>query len=101
MKVSSRELNNGVIAFLGFGVDKFPHEHREKLITEFGAGKAGVIESEIISLLNESNQIPIDWTRHSLASAGSYVIERIREVHPELSERALNAIAWKFTFDWR
>jgi hypothetical protein len=55
----------------------------------------------VTALIIEASRTCIDWTEHSLASAGETVIERIRKVHPELSDSALRAIAWKFTFEWR
>lgn len=101
MKMSVNELNRGIVCFLGFGVDKFPHAHKAELIAEFGIDKAQVVEREVVALINEANQIPIDWEVHSLSSAGGVVMERLKESHPKLSEPALCAIAWKVTFDWR
>jgi len=80
---------------------KFPHEHKDNLVSELGTDKAQVVEQEIAALINEINQHPIDWTEHSLVSAGELVIKTMAERHPELSDAALRALAWKFTFDWR
>lgn len=101
MKVSVNELEKGIVFYLGFGVDKFPNEHKDNLTVVFGKEKSDIIEREALSLIREANQIPIDWTVYSLSSVGEKVIFELGKRHPELSELVLRAIAWKFTFDWR
>jgi hypothetical protein len=101
MNVKIVELNDGIIKYLGYGVDKFPCAHIEKLIDEFGHEKGAYIECQVIALLCEANNVVIDWSKNSLSSAGREVANYLHEKHPELSEMSLHAIAWKFTFDWR
>ena len=51
--------------------------------------------------LDETGKIAADWSTHSLESAGEMVRTDTHTRHPGLSDAALRALAWKFTFDWR
>jgi predicted NAD/FAD-dependent oxidoreductase len=59
------------------------------------------MERAVKSLFDEVNQISIDWSKHTLVSAGENVFNTMRALHPELSDSAIRALAWKFTFEWR
>jgi len=101
MNVSPSDLSEGIVLYLGFGKERSPCEDSVGLVAEFGKEKASFIENKIVGLINEANSIQINWDVNSLSSAGKEVHELIRRNHPQLSEQALRAIEWKFTFDWR
>jgi hypothetical protein len=57
--------------------------------------------AQIESLLGEMNRLQVDWSRHSLASGAAAVRIEMSTRHPSLSATALDALAWKFTYDWK
>lgn len=101
MNISPSDLSQGIVLYLGFGKERSPREDSVGLIAEFGKEKASFMERQIVDLINEVNSIPINWDVNSLSSAGKEIHEVIRQNHPQLSEQALRAMEWKFTFDWR
>ena len=57
--------------------------------------------SQVVALVDEVGEIPVEWSQHSLVSAGDMVRTEMHARHPDLSDAALRALAWKFTFNWR
>ncbi len=101
MTISSGDLSRAVIVFLGFGVAPSPRRDRAMLLEEFGAERSSELEMAVASLLEEVGSIDVDWSTHSLQSAGEMVRAELRARHPELSESAFRALEWDFTYSWR
>ncbi|HET6246294.1 MAG TPA: hypothetical protein VFE47_01245 [Tepidisphaeraceae bacterium] len=100
MQTNVDELSNAVVLFLGFGSASSPRMDNEGLIQAFG--KAGLrLESQVLSLIDEVSKFKVDWSKDSLESAGHMIHDEMHRRHPRLSNDALRALAWKFTFDWR
>jgi hypothetical protein len=101
MQNPNSELSNAVILFLGFGSALTPREDHARLVQAFGTTQGAAIESQVAALVNEVGKIQVDWSKHSLESARDIVRSEMHARHPGLSDAALRALAWKFTFDWR
>jgi hypothetical protein len=101
MQNKTNELSDAVVLFLGFGSASSPRRDHARLVQEFGATEAAALESLVVSLLEEVGKIQVDWSAHSLESAGEMARTEMHTRHPDLSDTALRALAWKFTFDWR
>jgi hypothetical protein len=86
---------------LGFGEAPSPRRNREKLAIAFGPQRAGEMERAVEAILDELGKITVDWHQHSLESAGDMVYQEMHRRHPGLSDAALRAMRWKFTFDRR
>ena len=95
------DLSQAVVLFLGHGVALSPACNGAKLIEVFGQEKGESLLSDVLKLANEASQIPIDWAITSLDAAGIAVQGEMHNRHPYLDSKALDALAWKFTFDWR
>ena len=95
------DLSRAVVLYLGFGSAPSPQANGSTLTREFGAERGAELLERVVDLLDEVREIQIDWPIHSLASAGDAACDSMRGRHPELSEEALRALGWKFTFDWR
>ena len=101
MNNMNNDLSEAVILCLGYGVAMSPIFNGAKLIEVFGKQKGESLQSEVLKLAEEATQIPIDWAVTSLDAAGIEVRKKMHKRHPYLNSKALDAIAWKFTFDWR
>ena len=79
------------------------HHHVENMPDLFRSSRYPklLLESQVVSLLEEVGRIQVDWSAHSLESAGEMARTEMHTRHPDLSDTALRALAWKFTFDWR
>jgi hypothetical protein len=101
MNLKSSDVSDAVVLYLGHGTASHPQLDSRALMERFGDRRAVELEAAIGSLLNEAGRINVDWSSHTLESAGDLVVAEMRRRHPALTARALAAIAWKFTFDWR
>jgi hypothetical protein len=95
------DLSEAVVLFIGFRSYPMPFSDPARVIQKFGAVRGAELATEVESLLVEQRKIPVDWSRHSLTSAGDMARDYMRARHPELSDEALTALRWKFTYDWK
>jgi hypothetical protein len=95
------DLSRSVVLFLGAGVAPFPGQNQARLVKEFGRIRGEQLASEVVSLLQELGKIEVDWSVHTYDSACKMTREQMHLCHPELSEEALNALEWKFSYEWR
>jgi hypothetical protein len=97
----NNDLSQAVVLCLGYGVALSPICDGVKLIETYGKQKGESLLSDVLKLADETSQISIDWASTSLDAAGIAVHTEMHNRHPYLDSQALDAIAWKFTFDWR
>lgn len=95
------DVSQAVVLYLGFRRAPSPREDGAKLVQEFGATKGAELESQVRSLVEELGKINVDWSRYSWESATKMARDRMEANHPDLSDDALEALAWKIAFDWR
>lgn len=98
---TSDSLNKAIPLFIGFGETFAPDRDASRLIREFGATEAALLEAKVHAILDELANIPVDWSKHTLLSAEQDVLAQMHARHPDLSETALRALGWDFTFFWR
>ena len=98
---AASDISEAVVLYLGFGSTSTPGRNRHKLAQRFGVSKGALLESEVASLLDELGRININWSTQSLEAAGEMVYADMHLHHPELTETALRALRWEFTWNWR
>lgn len=101
MTSNRNDLSRAVVLCLGYGVSLSPICDGAKLVEIYGQRKGMELLNDVRTLTKEATQFPIDWANSSLAAAGMAVHAEMHNRHPDLDINALDAIAWKFTFDWR
>jgi hypothetical protein len=88
----------GIITFLGFGESVSPRYDRERVVEIFGHE----LLEKVLLVLGEAERVEVNWSNNlTLADAGTLVRCEMQRRHPELNDLALDAIAWKYTYDWR
>jgi len=100
MNIHDENLSAAIVLYTAYGTALSPRQDREALPDAFGPLGNNLL-AEVEAILEEATTMPVDWHNHSLVSAGKMVRAKMHEMHPNLSAEALNAIEWKFTFDWR
>lgn len=87
-----------IVIFLGFGESVSPRYDRDKVIEIFGHE----LLEKVLLVLGEAERVEVKWSNNlTLADAGALVRSEMQRRHPEFNDVALDAIAWKYTFDWR
>lgn len=95
------ELSHAVSLCLGYGVAQFPTLDSAKLVQFYGPRKGMDLFEKVVALTNEASLIDIDWSNVDLESAGRVIRAEMGIRYPALAIQALDAMAWKFTYDWR
>jgi hypothetical protein len=91
-------LSRAVVLFLGFGSSSFPKRDSDRLVKDFGSTEGTAMDTRVRALIDESDRIEFDWSKHSLGSAADEAGRILHERHPELSDEAIGALGWRFGF---
>jgi len=95
------ELSAGLLAYLQKGVAASPRADEAACAASATIREPDVLLAEVKGLVRESLSVPVDWDSMSPGDAGHHVVAEMAKRHPELSQDALEALAWNFTFAWR
>lgn len=91
------ELSEAVRIYLGSGTASWPQTNTDELVQQFGE-RANQLTQQIDAILNEAGQFQPDWDETDLA-AGSRLLEKhLRARRPELSDEAIKAVAWAWSY---
>lgn len=101
MNTENDELSEAIVLYTGWRQRPAPMVDESKVVDRFGLPGAPALLEKIRAIFEVVGAMPVDWSVHTLASAGEVVRSHVRAKYPCLSEDALRAVAWKFTFDWR
>ena len=103
------QLSEGVLAYLQARTAASPRTDEGAVLAladdgtraaDGGADGAALL-AEVKAVVGESLAVTVDWNALSLGDAGRYAAAETGKRHPGLSQEALDAIAWNFTFAWR
>lgn len=98
MDSRKEDIGFGIVLYLGFGLSSSPSCNSAGVVNEYGPS----LLPQVLSIVDEAGRIDVDWSSGlTLEAAGNFVKHEMEKRHPELTDEALNAIAWKYTFDWR
>ncbi len=94
------ELSQAVVAYIGRGEEKFPRARTEKLVEYFGAA-APELEADVKALIRDVDGMVVSASTDP-GEAFRLVKSECAKRHPELTEDAVAALAWKWSWDdWR
>ena len=86
-------LSEAIVKYLGYGISSYPHPN-EKFISKCPPN----LLQQIKEIIAEACRTEIDWQQCLLAASGNLVEKRMKELYPQLTENALHALSWNFTF---
>jgi hypothetical protein len=101
MKENKSNLSEALLIYVGWNTNRSPCSNELQVIDKFGDINGNSLIEDIQAIFHEVSLIPIDWSRNTLVSAGQIARNHAHNKYPDLSEDALKAVEWKFTFDWR
>lgn len=95
--------SQAIIAYLGKGRSAFPRSDADAVLavaTETGVDAHELLAS-VRAVVDECMAIKIDWSNNTLSDGGDEAKRVLATSHPELSDEALTALRWTFTYNWR
>lgn len=93
-------LSQAIIAYLAKGRSPFPKSDEEAVAAITGDDATDMIV-RVRSVVEEMMAIEVDWSASTLAEGGRKAQAVMAARHPELSDDALAALYWMFTYNWR
>jgi hypothetical protein len=87
-----------VLVYLGVGISSYPTRLPDAVSEYFGVDRADGLRERVDVLLSEAWLNPSDWGTPDLSEATRIVEQRMRAAHPELSDDAVKALAWNFSY---
>lgn len=87
-----------VLVYLGVGISSFPTRLPDALAYYIGEPQQGRLRVRVDQLLGEAELDATEWGTMNLADATRRVEDNLRGAHPELSEDAVRALAWNFSY---
>ena len=93
--------SRAVLLYLSVGRESYPKHAPDALGIAFGRRESEELRGYVEGLLTEMYAIPVDWQMHSLLSGTAAVEAEMRGRHPELSNEAIHALGWDFSYSWK
>lgn len=99
--VNADQLSEAVVVWTGFGETARPARDEERIVRMYGSEAAATLVPAIRRL--EDAFYESDAWRHeaSLVQVGHKASDRFVVLHPEISDEAVKALAWCYTYDHR
>lgn len=94
-------ISDALIAWTGWRRTSWPQRDELRLAEEFGSEQARELMPKLRELEEEFYSSDARLVASSLAEMGQMASEQFRCRHPELSEEAVRALAWCYTFDFK
>jgi hypothetical protein len=95
------KLSRGIVVWTGRGHASSPSRSEDRLVAEFGDERAAQLLPLIRALEDEFYESDARHTARDLATMGDAAAARFRELHPELTDDAIEALVWCYTFDFK
>jgi hypothetical protein len=92
-------ISDAIVVWTGRGTRAWPDRREGRLVEAFGADAAAQLIAVVRSLAQEFSRSDAAFTVPDLAEAGDVAAAQFRRVHPDLSEEAVQALAWCYTYD--
>lgn len=85
----------------GYGSTSSPSRDEQRLVGHFGSEGAADLLPQVRALEDDFYASDAHQTAPDLVSMGEAAANRFRELHPEIPEEAVQALAWCYTFDYK
>jgi hypothetical protein len=99
--VNSATVSEAIVTWTGWGRSMSPDEDEALVVRRFGATLAGELLPLVRQLVNEFYSSDAQHVPRDLSKMGEIAEGQFRQKHPELSEEAVRALGWCYTFDNR
>src|SRR4051794_18755007 len=95
------EISRAIVVYTGYGQRAWPHRDENRLTDSFGSERAVDLVKVVQALEEEFYNSDAHLAVGNLSEMGDVAAERFRSLHPEISDKAAQALAWCYTFDYK
>lgn len=97
--VSENVLSQAVVVWTGWDTATWPRRDEHRLVEEFGADAAATLLPLVRGLADDFYATDAHLTVAGLSEMGAVATARFTARHPEISDEAVKALEWCYTFD--
>lgn len=93
--------NDALMLYLGVGISPYPQRDPQRLVLKYGEEKGLDLVTYSEAILRELYEQEPDWSVDDLAGATRRASTAVADNHPELSNDAVEALKWSYSWDWK
>jgi hypothetical protein len=97
----SESLNRAIVVWTGWSDSAWPLRDDARVVAQLGPDEAATLLPQIHSLTDEFYESDARHKGRDLAEMADFATADFRARHPELSDDAVEALAWCYTFDYK
>lgn len=99
--MSRPTLSEAIVVWSGWGRTAAPARDEARVVAELGADVALDLLPQIRALEDNFYESDARWVLAGLQEMGDRAADEFRVRHPEISDEAVEALAWCYTFDYK
>jgi hypothetical protein len=101
MIVDASVVSQGIVVWTGWGQTSWPIRDEARLVDQFGSDIAADLLPRIRELEDDFYASDARFTVSDLKVMGEVAADQFRKAHPEISDDAVRAFAWCYTYDYK
>lgn len=101
MRSDASLVSEAIVVWTGWGQNAWPSRDEARLVERFGASTTADLLPRIRELEDDFYASNARFTVSDLGEMGHVAADQFRETHPEISDNAVRALAWCYTYDYK
>ena len=101
MRDNDASLSAAVVIWTGWRESAWPDRDDARVVRRFGAAAATTLLPQIRQLADDFYASDARDKAADLREMGERAMARFRARHPEISDEAVHALAWCYTYDYK
>lgn len=101
MSLSASQLSQAIVVWSGWGQTSRPARDETRLVEKYGSDVAADLLPRIRHLEDAFYTSDASFTVADIKEMGDVAADQFRKSHPEISDDAVRALAWCYTYDYK
>ena len=101
MTVDGDAVSVAIVVWTGYGQSSWPARDEDRLVSAFGLEHATDLVPLVRRLEDDFFRSDADLTAPDLITMASEASEAFKVLHPDISDEAVAALAWCYTYDYK
>ena len=101
MSADAALVSQAIVVWTGWGSSSWPSCDDGRLVERFGVDQALDLVPSVRRLTDEFYESDAKYVAADHAEMGEIASRRFHDLHPEISDEAVRALAWCYTYDYK
>lgn len=94
-------VSEAIVVWTGKGISTWPERDEQRLVDEYGSATAKILMPIVRRLHDEFYSTEARFQSMDILEIGEIAAADFRKRHPEISESAVEALAWCYMYDFK